>query len=100
MATVMSRTKSSTLWTDDEVETLVEHYHDCGPRWDGWDDVLPDRTNRAIVEKAYRLGLKCDHPMALRDYGGAPDLSAELAVAALDDATRLRLAFMFEEAVW
>jgi hypothetical protein len=86
-------------WTTSEVETLVESYQFYGPSWDGWGLVLPGRTHRAIREKAYALGLKCEHPTAFRHYGGAPDLSAALAVASLDDVTRLRLALMFEEAV-
>lgn len=86
-------------WTDDEVEILTEHYRDHGPSWDGWDSILPDRTYRAIKWKAHDLGLKCSHPTAFRDYGGAPDLSAEIAVSSLDDTTRLRLALLVKEAM-
>lgn len=94
-----SLSKLSIPWTDEEVDTLIEHYRDCGPSWDGWGDVLPDRTHRAIVEKAHRLGVKCARPSAFRDYGGEPDLSAELAVSVLDDTTRLRLALILREAL-
>lgn len=89
----------SSQWTDEEVETLTRNYRAHGPSWDEWGSILPDRTYRAIRLKAHSLGLKCGNPTAFRDYGGAPDSAAEIAVAALDDATRLRLALMLDDAI-
>lgn len=93
----MPRTKSSTLWTDDEVETLVEHYHEHGPRWDGWSEYLPHRTYGSIVAKAWALGIRCDPNAIVRNYGMEPTLAARIAVSSLDDATKTRLIFLFKE---
>lgn len=87
----------SWYWTEVEVEALTEHYHSHGPNWEGWDECLPNRTYSAILHKAWSLGLKCDSHANTYSYGREPDLSARLAVSALDDVTKLRLAFVLEE---
>lgn len=50
--------KSATnQWTEAEDEVLRAHYLERGPRWQGWADLLPDRTPRAIQSRAQRLRL-------------------------------------------
>lgn len=44
-------------WTADEVEVLEEHYRKHGAKWDGWDGLLPRRSQNAINKKASALGI-------------------------------------------
>ena len=44
-------------WTDAEVEMLKLYYPKHGIAWDGWAEVLPKRTVRAIQRKANSGGL-------------------------------------------
>lgn len=81
----------SARWTEDEIDVLMRHYCEHGPKWDGWGELLPERTRTSIISKACSLNLRCDPLAIVRDYGMEPAISAEIAVAALDDATRLRL---------
>lgn len=45
-------------WGEFETLALMEFYPRHGPQWDGWDDVLPNRTRHAIIQKAAKLDLK------------------------------------------
>ena len=45
-------------WGQFETLTLMEFYPRHGPQWEGWDDVLPNRTRSAITQKAAKLDLK------------------------------------------
>ena len=60
----MTRTKGarSPRWTDDELATLEHHYPEHGPNWDGWSNLLPGRTQRAIANKAAKLSVTADTP--------------------------------------
>ena len=45
-------------WTLLEDDMIVEHYQERGPEWEGWKDVLPNRTKSSIRSRAKRLGLR------------------------------------------
>lgn len=45
-------------WSEDEIEILRAHYPDEGPFWVGWETLLPDRTDTAIMRKANTLGIR------------------------------------------
>lgn len=45
-------------WGEFETLALMEFYPRHGPQWEGWDDVLPNRTRHAIIQKAAKLDLK------------------------------------------
>lgn len=47
-------------WTNDEIAALSEHYISKGPNWDGWKDLLPNRTIGAIYHKAHCMGMVYD----------------------------------------
>ena len=58
---------AGTSWTPDEDDVLRERYATYGGHWHGWRELLPGRTEKAIVEHARRLGLH--HPRKRgRDY--------------------------------
>lgn len=44
-------------WSKDEDEILKAHYADRGSCWEGWESLLPGRTNNAISNRANSLGL-------------------------------------------
>lgn len=44
-------------WTDGELASLVKHYREHGPSWEGWADVLPGRSTSSIAVKASAMGL-------------------------------------------
>ena len=44
-------------WTDAEIETLKAHYHEHGPSWLGWKELLPRRSKTAIQTRARKLDL-------------------------------------------
>lgn len=44
-------------WTDEELAALREHYHNHGPSWDGWSELLPGRNKDAIAVMAHRIGV-------------------------------------------
>lgn len=46
------------LWSDEEDDAIREFYPRHGAKWDGWSEVLPKRTPRAIGARANRLGIK------------------------------------------
>lgn len=45
------------LWTDSEDELIRSAYPEHGPTWDGWAELLPNRSRRAIGLRASRLGV-------------------------------------------
>lgn len=45
-------------WGEFEVIALKEFYPRHGPRWHGWDEVLPSRTICSISNKANKLDLR------------------------------------------
>lgn len=44
-------------WSQNEVAALKIYYPLHGPSWAGWEEVLPNRTLRAISRKANDLGV-------------------------------------------
>lgn len=44
-------------WTELEDDMLRAYYQKYGPSWIGWQEVLPNRTMRALRERARRIGL-------------------------------------------
>lgn len=48
---------NGTNWTPSEDNALRTFYPKHGPSWDGWDEVLPDRSNESIRCRATRLRL-------------------------------------------
>lgn len=44
-------------WSNEECKQLFDHYGENGPDWDGWRDLLPNRTRGAIEGMARRLGI-------------------------------------------
>lgn len=47
----------SNLWSDTEDSMIIVYYQKFGPSWVGWGEVLPNRSYRAIKERARRLGV-------------------------------------------
>lgn len=47
---------SASLWSEAEDNAIQVYYPDHGRSWDGWAEVLPNRTLRAIQMRAQRLG--------------------------------------------
>lgn len=45
-------------WGEFETLALREFYPRHGSQWEGWDDVLPNRTRHAIADKAARLSVR------------------------------------------
>lgn len=83
-------------WTLLEDEMVAAYYRDRGPSWEGWSDVLPNRTYASIKERARRLGLhKTDSASAMDDMVPDPhedevfELMAEgLAPSEIDEVKR------------
>lgn len=73
-------TYSSPRWGSREVEAVRKYYPLHGPDWDGWDELIPDRTRHAIQMCASRIGVKAgpDAPSAK----GLPWSDAELEALA------------------
>lgn len=46
------------LWSDAEDNAIRQFYPRHGTKWEGWAEVLPTRTKRAIGARATRLGVK------------------------------------------
>lgn len=44
-------------WGEEEDNAITTYYPKHGPSWDGWAEVLPYRTNRAIQMRAQRIGV-------------------------------------------
>lgn len=44
-------------WTHEEERILAAHYPEHGSRWDGWETLLPNRTDNAIRRHAAVLML-------------------------------------------
>lgn len=56
-------------WSEAEDRALKEFYPRHGTDWVGWDEVLPERSERAIECRAYRFGLmKPRKPSGPRKY--------------------------------
>lgn len=47
---------SADLWTETEDSMIRTYYPVHGRRWQGWSEVLPNRSLRAIQMRAQRLG--------------------------------------------
>lgn len=45
-------------WSHDEEKILIAHYPEHGSRWDGWEALLPGRTDSAIRSHAATLLLR------------------------------------------
>lgn len=45
------------LWTESEDSAVRAYYPDHDLRWEGWAEVLPGRSARAISARAQRLGV-------------------------------------------
>lgn len=52
----------TTPWSKEEEAVLIEHYPSHGETWEGYVELLPSRTQRAIGKKARDLGLKVAEP--------------------------------------
>ena len=48
-------------WKRAEEDLLREYYPEYGPSWDGWAEVLPNRTKGAISSRATFIGIKVSH---------------------------------------
>jgi len=44
-------------WTQEELDILGEEYPKHGPSWDGWPNVLPNRSICSIKYKVAQLGI-------------------------------------------
>lgn len=55
------------LWSEEEDAAVVTFYPIHGRRWEGWKDVLPDRTMRAIEMRAQRLGVAPKREVAMTE---------------------------------
>ena len=42
-------------WTAEEIAALKEHYPERGPSWEGWADLLQDRSTGAITAMAHKM---------------------------------------------
>lgn len=51
------KTKRRAPWTAQEKRLIEQYYADRGPRWNGWDTLLPGRTRSSIQLQANRLGI-------------------------------------------
>lgn len=49
-----------TRWTKEEDGNLAVYYPIYGPNWDGWDELLPGRSRRAISARATKMGVYVD----------------------------------------
>lgn len=49
--------RPSTHWSDEEDNALRVFYPRHGGGWEGWPEVLPDRSRHAIYKRAKRIGL-------------------------------------------
>lgn len=49
---------ASNLWSDAEDNSVRQFYPRHGMRWEGWAEVLPNRSMRAIDARAKRLGVQ------------------------------------------
>jgi hypothetical protein len=72
-------------WTDQQIVLLRRHYGEHGPTWDGWRELLPDKSSKAIAIKASRIGLAAirheKSVMALHCEGKPPSaIDAELGL--------------------
>lgn len=48
---------AGTAWTNDEIRKVVEFYNNNGSQWEGWRELLPNRSESAIRKCATRLGI-------------------------------------------
>lgn len=46
------------LWSEAEDAALAANYPEHGANWDGWDEVLPNRTRSAISARAVGRGIR------------------------------------------
>lgn len=44
-------------WSDAQDRAIETYYPTHGPSWEGWSELLPTRTKRAIQARANRLGV-------------------------------------------
>ena len=44
-------------WTEGEVDILARHFPDNGTDWEGWKELLPNRSETAIRVKATHCGI-------------------------------------------
>lgn len=56
----------SDAWSDKELKLLMEHYPTKGAIWDGWDELLPNRSKTAIGTHARKIGLYMKQPNVKR----------------------------------
>lgn len=53
---------SAAKWTYEELAILRAHYRHEGFAWDGWESLLPGRTQEAIRRQATKQGLTGNNP--------------------------------------
>lgn len=46
-------------WSASEDDVIRTWYPEYGMSWDRWEDLLPSRTQRAIQNRAQKLGVRC-----------------------------------------
>ena len=52
-----ANSKRANFWTKTEIRLLVDNFAKQGASWNGWNELLPNRTTSAIKTKARELGL-------------------------------------------
>ena len=84
-------------WTPDEDALLREYYPRHGPKWEGWEMLLPRRSHSSIAGRACKIGVRMRDPSSTLVHDSLDGIEgrAASAVSALDDHTRLRLMLMF-----
>lgn len=53
----MPKERTKVDWTTDEIKKLVAYWPSYGSSWDGWRDVIPNRSYNSIDRKARDIGL-------------------------------------------
>lgn len=54
----MGETRHLSTWKPEEDDEIRTHYPLRGGRWRGWADLLPGRSQQAIMSRAARLGVR------------------------------------------
>lgn len=73
------------LWSEAEDRAVRTFYPRHGRKWDGWSEVMPKRTIRAIGMRAVRLGIKAP-PRKKKSKHATDAYRREMIVAALMDS--------------